>query len=154
MRRISSWTTYSLLIDFINEFLKNGVTMRGFYSSHQSKSIMKYGVAESDVISWYAWHKACVEFMSNIFEINKKEAFSCLTFGPRPPILVIDGISMGIQQSKLTQGNSQGKSKHKWQLRDHWLQIPGSNVHQTFFKSENFARGCKKCELAKEWKTE
>ena len=65
---------------------------------------MKYGVAESDVISWYAWHKACVEFMSNIFEINEKEAFSCLTCGPRPPILEIDGISMGIQQSKLTQG--------------------------------------------------
>ena len=97
--RTLNLVTYSLLIDFINEFLKNGVTMRGFYSSHQSKSIMKYGVAESDVISWYAWHKACVEFMSNIFEINEREAFSCLTCGPRPPILVIDGISMGIQQS-------------------------------------------------------
>ena len=97
-KRTLNLVTYNLLIDFITEFLKNGVTMRGFHSSHQSKSIMKYGVAESDMISWTAWHRACEEFMSNIFEINKKEALSCLTCGPRPPILVFDWISMGIQQ--------------------------------------------------------
>ena len=50
-----------------------------------------------EVISWRAWHFACEEFLTKIFNIDQKKTFSCVSCGPRPEALVIDGIAMGIQ---------------------------------------------------------
>ena len=93
--------SYSLLTDFLMDFFRNGVTMRGFHMSYSSKCVMKYGMKDNEVISWRAWHQACEEFIINILNINQKEAFSCITCGPRPSALVIDGITMGIQVKEL-----------------------------------------------------
>ena len=60
---------------------------------------MKYGMDEKKVISWKAWHAACVEYWTNILEIDDNKAFTCTTCGPRPNYLVVDGITMGIQAS-------------------------------------------------------
>ena len=74
-----NFVSYSLLTDFITDFFRNGVTMRGFYASYESKCIMKYGMKEYELISWRAWHSGCNEFMNKIFDINQREAFSCIS---------------------------------------------------------------------------
>ena len=96
-QRTANIVTYSLLIDFINDFFRNGVTMRGFHASYESKCTMKYGMKECDIITWKLWRLACIEFMTNIFTINEREAFYCSLCGPRPKALVIDGIAMGLK---------------------------------------------------------
>ena len=63
--------------------------------------MMKFGMQESELISWTAWHHACVEFFTNVLTINEKDAFQCTDCGPRPKVLVIDGIAMGIQKGEL-----------------------------------------------------
>ena len=60
---------------------------------------MKYGMDEGKVISWKAWHAACVEYWTNILGIDDSKAFTCTNCGPRPNYLVVDGITMGIQTS-------------------------------------------------------
>ena len=37
----------------------------------------------------------------NILRINEREAFQCIDCGPRPKVLVIDGIAMGILKTEL-----------------------------------------------------
>ena len=64
-------------------------------------SVMKFGMQESELISWTAWHHAYVEFFTNVLTINEKDAFQCTDCGPRPKVLVIDGIAMGIQKGEL-----------------------------------------------------
>ena len=64
-------------------------------------SVMKFGMQESELISWTAWHHACVEFFTNVLTINEKDAFQCTDCGPRPKVVVIDGIAMGIQKGEL-----------------------------------------------------
>ena len=39
--------------------------------------------------------------MTEILTIDEKEAFQCIDCGPRPKVLVIDGIAMGIMKSEL-----------------------------------------------------
>ena len=62
---------------------------------------MKWGMTETKVISWKKWHAACVEFWNNILTIDDKKSFMCVDCGPRPEVLVIDGIAMGLQISEL-----------------------------------------------------
>ena len=40
--------SYSLLIDFITDFFRNGVTMKGIHMSHTSKCVMKCGMKHLD----------------------------------------------------------------------------------------------------------
>ena len=75
--------------------------MRGFYSGYKSKCVTKYGMDQDDIISWYAWHLTCVKFLTEILRIDEKRAFECIDCGPRPKVLVIDGIAMGIMKSEL-----------------------------------------------------
>ena len=91
----------SLLSDYANNFFKNGTPMIGFYKSYKSKCINKYGMEEDEIVSWVAWRSACVEFFKNILRINEREAFQCIDCGPRPKVLVIDGIAMGILKTEL-----------------------------------------------------
>ena len=42
--------SYSLLIDFITDFFRNGVTMIGYHMSHTSKCVLKYGMKHLDII--------------------------------------------------------------------------------------------------------
>ena len=118
----------SLLTDYLTDFLQNGTPMRGFYRSYQSKCLMKYGMVISEVISWRAFHTACVIFLEDILSINKMESFTCSNCGPRPPILVFDGISMGIQQSQLIQGEDRANSNPNGNS-----EIVGSNFQDRMF---------------------
>ena len=120
--------SFSLLTDFLTEFFQNGTTMRGFFNSYQSKCTMKYGMEETDVISWKVWHIACVEFMEKIVNIDKTETFTCDTCGPTPKALVIDGIAMGMQISKLMPGEITKSAKQISQI-----EIPGSNFRDRMF---------------------
>ena len=91
----------SLLTDFTNDFFTKGVTMRGFYKGYESTCIMKWGMDPTQVISWNKWHAACVDFWNNILTIDDKKSFVCVDCGPRPNVLVLDGIAMGLQISEL-----------------------------------------------------
>ena len=83
--------------DYLNDFCKNGITMRGFYVSFKSKCINKFGMEQDDIISWVAWRTACLEFF-NIVQTNEKEAFQCMKCGQRPKVLVVDceGVCLSI----------------------------------------------------------
>ena len=95
----------SLLADFANEFFKNGTTMRGFFNAYISKCNLKFGMSVEELLSWAAWRVACVEFFNNVLTINEKELFKCSGCGPRPQVLVIDGIAMGLMKSELDKYN-------------------------------------------------
>ena len=91
----------SLLADFANEFFKNGTTMRGFHKAYISKCQNKFGMSDRGLISWATWRLACKEFFINVLKIDEKEIFKCRNCGPRPKVLVIDGIAMGLMKSLL-----------------------------------------------------
>ena len=118
----------SLLTDFLTEFFQNGTPMIGFYSSYKSKCTMKYGMKETDVISWKIWHLACLEFLERIVMIDEIETFTCNTCGPRPKALVLDGIAMGLQTSKLIPGEITKTSKQSSKI-----EIQGSNFRDRMF---------------------
>ena len=120
----------SLLSDFATDFFKNGTTMRGFYSAYQSKCMMKFGMEEQEVIKWDAWHVACVEFFTNILTIDEKEIFKCRNCGPRPSVLVIDGIAMGIQKSELNKYKSYFAKDLEYKSN---VEISGSNFKDRMF---------------------
>ena len=108
----------------------HGVTMRGFYASYESKCIMKYGMKEYELISWRAWHSACNEFMNNIFDINQRETFSCISCGPRPEALVFDGIAMGLQVQEL---NKYKEEFCKDQRLESIVELQGSKYKSRMF---------------------
>ena len=118
----------SLLTDFLTDFLQNGTTMRGFYNSYKSKCTMKYGMQETDVICWRFWHIACLDFLERIVKIDELETFTCNTCGPRPKALVIDGVSMGMQVSKLIPGEITKTTKQISKV-----EIQGSNFQDRMF---------------------
>jgi len=91
----------SLLTDYIHDFFTKGSTMRSFYVGYEKKCIMKWGMEPKQVISWNMWHSACVEFLNNILTIDDKKCFTCINCGPRPKVMVVDGIAMGLQISEL-----------------------------------------------------
>ena len=91
----------SLLTDFTHDFFTKGVTMRGFYLGYETMCTMKWGMDPKTVISWTNWHSACVEFWNNVLTIDDKKSFTCVTCGPRPKVLVVDGTAMGLQISEL-----------------------------------------------------
>ena len=120
----------SLLADFTNDFFKNGTTITGFYTGYRSKCITKYGMDEKDVIPMIAWKAACVKFLTEILTIDEKEAFQCIDCGPRPKVLVIDGIAMGIMKSELKKQEEEilkdlGTKSH--------TDIQGSNYNDRMF---------------------
>ena len=118
----------SLLTDFLTDFLQNGTTMRGFYNSYKSKCTMKYGMSETDVICWRFWHIACLDFLERIVKIDEIETFTCSTCGPRPKTLVIDGVAMGLQVSKLIPGEITKTTKQISKV-----EIQGSNFQDRMF---------------------
>ena len=87
---------------------------------------MKDGMKETDLIDWRTWHTASVEFLEKIMNIGKKESFN--TCGPRPRALVVDGIAIGMQISKLIpeEITKTGKQISK-------IEIPGSNFRDRMF---------------------
>ena len=56
---------------------------------------MKYGMKESDILSWKAWNNAVNIFWNKIIEFDMQDLFVCLQCGPRPDALVFDGIAQG-----------------------------------------------------------
>ena len=79
--------------------------MRGYYKGYEAKCIMKWGMDQTKVIGWKNWHAACVEFWNNILTIDDKKSFMCVDCGPRPEVLVIDGIGMGMTTNTPCQSN-------------------------------------------------
>ena len=91
---------------------------------------MKYGMKEYELISWRAWHSACNEFMNNIFDINQRETFSCISCGPRPEALVFDGIAMGLQVQEL---NKYKEEFCKDQRLESIVELQGSKYKSRMF---------------------
>ena len=56
---------------------------------------------EDKIVFWVALRSACVDFFKSILRNNEREAFQCIDCGPRPKVLVIDGIAMGILKTEL-----------------------------------------------------
>ena len=126
--RAVSFVSISLLVDFLTEFLQNGTPMRGFFKSYQAKCINKYGMKEYSLICWKTWYDACVEFLGGVVTINEKECFTCVSCGPRPKALVVDGVQMGIQTSKLTEGEFTKVAKNSSKI-----EFKGSNYRDRMF---------------------
>ena len=64
-------------------------------SSLSFQNSMKYGMKEEQLISY----TACVDFFTNILTIDERQLFQCKKCGPRPSVLVFDGIAMAIRKS-------------------------------------------------------
>ena len=62
-------------------------------SSLSFQNSMKYGMKEEQLISYTAWHTACVDFFTNLLKIDKRQLFQCKNCEPRPSVLVFDGIA-------------------------------------------------------------
>ena len=45
----------------------------------------------TNMLNNFCWHAACIEFLT----INEKKLLQCVNCGPRPNVLVIDGITAG-----------------------------------------------------------
>ena len=90
---------------------------------------MKYGMNENKVISWNHWRKACVIFITEILRIDEKEVFKCVDCGPRPEVLVFDGIAMGLMKTEL--------NKHKEMVKElvkkSKIDIEGSKFNDRMF---------------------
>ena len=56
---------------------------------------------ENEVLDWKTWQIACIDFFSKVLTIDESELFKCIDCGPRPKVLVIDGIAMGIMKSEI-----------------------------------------------------
>ena len=97
----SKFVSISLLSDWANDFFRNGTSMIGFLSAHNSKCEKKYGMHESEVLDWKTWRIACIDFFNKVLTIDESELFKCIDCGPRPKVLVIDGIAMGIMKSEI-----------------------------------------------------
>ena len=75
-------------------------------SSLSFQNSIKYGMKEEQLISYTAWHTACVDFFTNVLTIDERQLFQCKNCGPRPSVLVFDGIAMGIMKSELNRCKS------------------------------------------------
>ena len=83
---------------------------------------------EYSLICWKTWYDACVEFLGGVVTINEKECFTCVSCGPRPKALVVDGVQMGIQTSKLTEGEFTKVAKNSSKV-----EFKGSNYRDRMF---------------------
>ena len=98
---VASVVSLSLLFDYSLEFFETGQTMRGFHRTYRAKCMIKYGMAESEILCWIKWRKACNIFWKDILVMDLQEAYICKSCGPRPKTLVVDGIALGIQTKQL-----------------------------------------------------
>ena len=98
---VASVVSLCLLFDYSIEFFETGQTMRGFYRTYRAKCMLKYGMDESEIVSWNKLRKACNIFWKDILVMDLKEAFLCTTCGPRPSTLVVDGLALVIQTKQL-----------------------------------------------------
>ena len=139
----------SLLYDFANDFFKNGTTITGYFRAYKSKCTMKFGMDEKQVISWVAWRSACVEFITNILTINETEVFQCSDCGPRPKVLVIDGIAMGLKKSELDKYKEEMVKDLGYKSN---IDIIGSNFKdRMFIKLSRNRKLLRKAAKAKDW---
>ena len=52
-------------------------------SSLSFQNSMKYGMKEEQLISYTAWHTACVDFFTNVLTIDERQLFQCKNCEPR-----------------------------------------------------------------------
>ena len=91
---------------------------------------MKYGMKEEQLISYTAWHTACVDFFTNVLTIDERQLFQCKKCGPRPSVLVFDGIAMGIMKSELNRCKSVMEKDLGYKSN---VVIAGSNFEERMF---------------------
>ena len=89
--------SYSLLSDFTTDYMTSCQTIRGFHRAYVAKCKYKLGMEDEDIITFRTWNMAVRKFWNDVFQISMQEAFICKTCQEKPPVLVVDGISMGLQ---------------------------------------------------------
>ena len=99
-------------------------------SSLSFQNSMKYGMKEEQLISYTAWHTACVDFFTNVLTIDERQLFQCKKCGPRPSVLVFDGIAMGIMKSELNRCKSVMEKDLGYKSN---VVIAGSNFEERMF---------------------
>ena len=94
-------------------------------------------------------HEACVEFMTNILTIDEKGSFTCISCGPRPKVLVIDGIAMGLQVKELEKNKEAMKINLPYESKE---VLEGSNfVDRMFIKKSSNRKILREAVEKKEW---
>ena len=99
-------------------------------SSLSFQNSMKYGMKEEQLISYTAWHTVCVDFFTNVLTIDERQLFQCKKCGPRPSVLVFDGIAMGIMKSELNRCKSVMEKDLGYKSN---VVIAGSNFEERMF---------------------
>ena len=99
-------------------------------SSLSFQNSMKYGMKEEQLISYTAWHTACVDFFTNVLTIDERQLFQCENCEPRPSVLVFDGIAMGIMKSELNRCKSVMEKDLGYKSN---VVIAGSNFEERMF---------------------
>ena len=99
--RTVNLVSYSLLIEYTISFMETGQSIRGFHRSHKAKCKLVFGMEEEEIIDLKAWQKAVNRFWLEVLEIDMKDTYVCKSCGELPPVLVFDGVTMGIGMDKI-----------------------------------------------------
>ena len=88
--------TYSLLIDYSISWGKSAQSISGYYRQLNSKYSTKYRVPVEKLLPRHLWFKAVWLFWEQVLEMDTKNLL-CEDCGPRPEVLVADGVAIGMQ---------------------------------------------------------
>jgi len=87
--------------------------------------------------------------MTNILTIDEKGSFTCISCGPRPKVLVIDGIAMGLQVKELEKNKEAMKINLPYESKE---VLEGSNfVDRMFIKKSSNRKILREAVEKKEW---
>ena len=91
--------SYPLLNKFTNMY-GMGTSLRTFHQSIIDE-FQDWGFDQNQVISWESWRLGVWKFWGDVLELDALKLFTCPDCGPRPKVLVADGITLGVQIKQL-----------------------------------------------------
>merc|ERR1719319_1965658 len=93
--------TYSLLLSYSWSWAHSGMSLRAFNKTHNSRLTSQFGAQPQELLPWHVWRAGVMIFWEETLELSEKVCFQCPICGPRPPVLVIDGVAIGIMKERL-----------------------------------------------------
>ena len=88
--------SYNLLFNFSWSFSKMGGSERGFLSAHNNRMRFQYGMDDDQLLPWYVWNRVVKQFWGDVLELPLEKLFICDSCGPRPELLCMDGVAIGM----------------------------------------------------------
>ena len=88
-------------MNYTASYSKMGSSERGFLAAHNSRMQFQYGAEQDDLLPWFIWNKAVMLFWNEVLNLPLDKLFVCDDCGPRPEVLCMDGVSIGIMVDKV-----------------------------------------------------